>query len=514
MTDIQIQNGRGFAPVASGGVLTFEVQGVSEREDLLHAQYEKIYARHIRENMTMQLADFVVPLWGEGHNLYPQEVYALTSENKLLPEVIKKQVKFLFGKGPRLYREIIDGEGHKQRRIRIPVDVPEIALALEGWEQHGHDPYWDYLRNLINDYYYVNTCVTRFHFSRARRMPARKGARPVVALSYIGSDEARLATREQSLTRCIRNHDCRYVIVGDWMNPNRYEYEVFNRFDPADPFLHSAAVSFRTDKTFSKWIYAFNDWFRGLTEWIKASNLSPRYLNSYLKNALNAHVHVIIPGTWYNQQKAILQNICSENLMGDVPVQTEYKGVRLTDSAGKAIPFYETMVDAIIVHELKQITSLMSGEGKNQGKLWASLRWAKDDGWEFQEFPGKFKDFIDSIIAYDKRADQVILAGKGISSSITNVEKDGELSKSGSDVYYNYLIYVASLTWDEYFVTRDINTWIRLNFPSHWQSGVRLGFWIDIPAKLQETAPADRPAALATANTKSSLPLNEEQNNE
>ena len=47
--------------------------------------------------MTMKVGNYT--LWGEDNNLYPQEVFSVTSENKLLPEIIKKQVKFLFGKG-------------------------------------------------------------------------------------------------------------------------------------------------------------------------------------------------------------------------------------------------------------------------------------------------------------------------------------------------------------------------------------------------------------------------------
>jgi hypothetical protein len=298
--------------------------------------------------------------------------------------------------------------------------------------------------------------------------------------------------------------------VGDWLNPNKYNYEVYNRLDKTNPLKYPVAVEFNTDKTFSKWVYAFNDWFKGLFEWIKASNLSPKYLNSYLKNALNAHIHVIIPGTWYNAQKEILQNICSENLTGDVPVQTGYKGVELIDTTGKPIPFYETMMEELIRNELRTITNLMTGEGKNQGKLYATTKWG-EDGWEFQEMPGKFKDFVDSIITYDKRADQVILAGKGIASSITNVENDGVISKSGSDVYYNYLIYVASLTWDEYITTKSINNYIRINWPEKWQEGIRVGFWIDIPAKLQETTPTERPQQTATTDTKSNLQKTEEQ---
>ncbi|MCL1936772.1 MAG: hypothetical protein FWF52_00040 [Candidatus Azobacteroides sp.] len=316
----------------------------------------------------MRLDDFTVPLWGEGHNLYPQHVFSTTSENKLLPELIQKQVKFLFGKSPRLY-EIIQGEGEKQRRIRIPVEVPEIQDWLEYWEKNGFDPYWDYLQNEITDYYFVNTCITRYNFSRSRKLVGGVNKiQPVQALTYIGSDTARLATKLDSTVNRIANKDWNFVIVGDWMNPNRYNYEVYDRFNPAEPFRYSASVAFNSDKTFTKPIYAFNNWFKGLYEWIKASNLSPKYLNSYLKNALNAHIHVIIFGSWYNKQKEILQTICLENLTGDAPIQAEYKGIKLTDDRGKPMQFYETMVDQLISNELKNITSMMTGEGKNQGK--------------------------------------------------------------------------------------------------------------------------------------------------
>jgi hypothetical protein len=517
MTEFEIKDGRGWASAPTGGVLTFEIQGISEREEIREKEFRTLYSKYITEQATMKLEGFTIPLWGEGHNLYPQQVYSTTSENKLLPEVIQKQVKFLFGKGPRLYQEVIRGEGEKQRRVRIPIERPDIHDWLESWEETGAEPYWDYLKNLITDYYYVNTCVTRYNFSKARRLATQAPAgktRPILSLSYIGSDEARLATKTDATTKRIANKDCRHVILGDWMNPNRFDFEVYNRFLPSDPFRYPTAIAFNCDKTFTKSIYALNNWFKGLYEWIKASNLSPKYLNSYLKNALNAHVHVIIPGTWYNKQRDILQQICQENQIGDAPVQQEYKDIKLINDKGQPIAFYETMVDQIITNELKAITSMMTGEGKNQGKLWASTRWAKDDGWEFQEFPGKFKEYFDSVISLDKRADQVILAGKGIASSITNVENDGVISKSGSDVYYNYLIYVASLTLDEYFVLKEINRALHLNFPEAKKQGIKLGFWIDIPAKLQETTPSDRPAQTATADTKNNLPKNEEQNKE
>ena len=491
----QVNGSRGFA-MSKSNVLTFEIQGISEREDITRSEYMTLYAKYSSDNITLRLQDYVVPMWGDRHNLYPQEVYSMTSENKLLPELIEKQVDFIFGKGPRLYTEIISGEDDKKRRVRIPYYDSNITNWLESWEEKGVDHYWVYLKNLITDYYFVKTCVSKYHFNRGRRIGAD---RPIDALSYVGCDEARLAAKGDFLTRRIKNKDCKYVIVGDWMNIARYQYEVYPRFDAAAPFANSAAIAFVTDKTFSKWVYAYNEWFKGLYEWIKASNLSPRYLNSYLKNALNAHVHVIIPGTWYNAQKSILENICQNNLMnsGEVPLQTEYKGVRLIDDAGKPYRFYDTMMNDLIQYELKRITELMSGEGKNQGKLYATTKWG-EDGWKFEDMPGKFKEYMDAVISFDKRADQVILAGKGISSSISNVENDGVISKSGSDVYYNYLLYIMSLTLDEHFIMQEINRAIHLNFPYAKAKGVKLGFWIDIPAKQDEVTASQRLVNTAT----------------
>lgn len=500
-TKVEIQGGnRGFAIAPKVGVLTFEVQDITSREELVSGEYKSIYKRYASENACVSLGEFRVPLWGDGHNLYPQEVFSIISENKLLPEVIEKQVRFLFGRGPRLYKEVIEGEGFKKRRLRMPVEDEQIQAWLESWEEKGFPHYWEYLKNLITDYYHVKTCVSKYHLTRARRLN-EPGA--IAALTYVGSDEARLAAKGDFLHRRIKNEDCKYVIVGDWINISAYEYQVFPRFEPLNPYKHASSIAFNIDKTFSKWVYAYNDWFKGLYEWIKASNLSPRYLNSYLRNALNAHVHVIIPGTWYLSQKQILENICQSNLMGDpeTPIQVEYKGVKLVDDAGKPYRFFETMMDDLISGELRRITELMSGEGKNQGKLYATTKWG-EDGWKFEEFPGKFQEYFKSVIDYDKRADQVILAGKGISSSITNVENDGVISKSGSDVYYNYLIYVATLTLDEFFITKELNRAIQFNFPHAKKENIRLGFWIDIPSKMDETTAADRLSNTATPDPK------------
>ncbi|MDR2130546.1 MAG: hypothetical protein LBP56_05185 [Odoribacteraceae bacterium] len=471
------------------GVVTFEIQGRSFDIDDTPAEYRNLYSRFTGQNMTMQLEEYTVPLWGEGHNLYPQEVYEAVSENKLLPEILQKQVEFLFGKGPFLYTPVIEGEGARAKITRVPVHVPEIAAWFESWETAGVDSLWDYLLRLTEDFYYTNSAITRYHFTRARRVPGL--ALPVLALSHVDASEARLATREKPLLdRPLKDGDLPFVITGDWLNPAR-QFEVYHRFSPAAPFAHDTAISWVKDRTPGRDVYPYNRWYRGLKPWIKASNLTPRYLNSYLKNALNAHIHVIIPGVWITSQKNTLESICRENLVKGTAFTRYYKGVKLTDESGAPVEFHEAMIEQLVAFQLRQISGLLSGEGENQGKLWATSAWG-GEGWKFEEFPGNFKDYMDPVIAYDKRADQVILAGKGINASITNVENEGVISKSGSDVYYNYLIYSNALTIAEYLVTKDINRAIRLNFPRAIAENIRLGFRIEIPAKQQDTTPSDR----------------------
>jgi hypothetical protein len=488
---------RGIASSQSN-VLTFEIQGVSERENITTREFQTLYSKYSTDRVTMRLGDYTIPFWGEGHNLYPQEVAAVVGEHKLIPKLIEKQVKFLFGKGPRLYQEQVIGEGADARRVRVPIVDSNIQNWLESWEEKGYNHHYDYIKSLATDYYLVKTCATKYNFNKGRRIGAPAS---IDALSYVGADEARLAAIGDFTNKRIKSEDCQFVIQGDWLYISSHQYDVFPRFDPRNPTKFPTAIAFNSEKTFTKWVYAFNDWFKGASEYIKSSNLAPKYTNSYYKNALNAHVHVIIPGEWYVQQRTTLEGICNSNLTmdPDTPIQTEYRGVRLVDDAGKPYRFFETMVDDLISCELRRITSLMTGEGKNQGKLYATTQWGETP-WKFEEFPGKFKEFTDSINSNDKRSDQVVLASLGIPSAITGVDKEGVISLAGADVYYNYLLYVSTLTWDEFFVMKELNRGMNINFPYAKTKGIKIGLWIDIPAKQQDTAPKDRLTNTATAD--------------
>ena len=73
MDKFEMNGDSGFY-TSNGNVVTFEVQGAISQEGMSNSEYHNLYARYLNENRTMQLQGFTVPIWGEGHNLYPQEV--------------------------------------------------------------------------------------------------------------------------------------------------------------------------------------------------------------------------------------------------------------------------------------------------------------------------------------------------------------------------------------------------------------------------------------------------------
>ncbi len=97
----------------------------------------------------------------------------------------------------------------------------------------------------------------------------------------------------------------------------------------------------------------------------------------------------------------------------------------------------------------------------------------------------------------DSTAEREINHGSGERSkrplpSISNVSKEGVISKSGSDAYYNYLLYLLQLPAPEKICCDAINMAVRANFPHLWRQGYMVGFYRPVPARQQEVSPDDR----------------------
>lgn len=485
--NIERQGKYGVVTVENTPVLSFEVQGIAES----NISTSNIYEKYMNEYNGIRIKDFIIPAWGDNNNLYPQAVYSLISQNKLIPQLLEKQVEYLFGKGYYLYKEKIDGK----EIIKEPIENIQVIDWLESWEGKGLTSVSDYLLQLIQEYYHIPAVASKYRFAKSRliSLPGApsKYASPIIGLEAVPLDEIRLGTKDLNINRRIKDSDCNHILVGDWLNPSRQSFDVYDRFNPSAPFSSNTTIAFVKNKSFTKNIYPLNRWYEGNFDWIKGANLTPKFINSYLKNALNARIHVLIPGTWVERQRSILQTICESN-MSEETLQGSYKGVNLLNNNGEPLRYVESMIEQLINKQLQEITRLMAGEGKNQGKLWASIKYSMGnviEEWEFKEIPSNYKDFIDALTNYDKRADQVVLAGIGINSSISNVEKDGVISKSGSDVFYNYMIYINSLSIPEYYVCKEINRAIALNFPD---AKCKLGFYHRVPDKTSEISQNQR----------------------
>lgn len=419
------------------------------------------------------------------NNQLPQEIETIVGANRLLPELIEKQIRMLYGKGPRVYREEKEGK----KLVRLFDKHAQIEDWLDSWQAAGlQDNIESYCEKVIRDYYYFEDYWIKWRYYKGRRINTDK---PVAGLEHIENKRCRLATKKtfDRIGYDFEDKDFNTVIVGNWNQAIERTYKVYKRFRPAVPNQFSVAISYHKNSAPGK-IYAINKFYAGIKDWLVGTNRNPQYINSYLENSLNAKVHVIIPQEWLNSIETKLEQYCDENKkredegkellkIGDLEIGTEYN---------------IALRDAYVKTELRNLSNFLSGV-KNQGKLFSSYSYRTSDGeasWQIKPIDLKYKEFIGSLIDYDKRADDVITTSKGIDASISNISKEDVISKSGADLYYNYLIYLHNLTIPEMKCTEAINQAIRINFPGEYKKGYRVGFYNDAPQRQEEIAPSDR----------------------
>jgi hypothetical protein len=473
------------------GVISFEM--LTTKFDEAEKEFLNQVLTTQSDNNTLQLQEYRIAPYDKTRNNLPMEIRELIKYHHTLPEVIEKQIRYLYGKGPYLYREEI----REDKVVRVPVIDAQISTWLESWRVNGlRDSYKHYLLKVIREYYYTEGHWTQYRLSRGRNLNM---GLPVVGLEHIKSQQARMATKNKkywSNRYQLDNEDFNYVILADWYMNWQTEYEVYHRFDETNPLAHDNAINYTKNDSFGEEIYSYPVWYYGLKEWIKGSNVNPKQLQSFFKNLLTAKYHVKIPGAWVTNERTLLNSIIEQNFelyADEKPFAISYKGLDLIDkTTSEPLRFSEHMITDRIKMELKKLTDMMTGE-ENAGKIFSSVKYNTEyglEGWEIEEIPINISNFVDTLINYDKRAVEVILSGKGVDSSLSNVSKDGIISKSGSDLYYNYLIYLNNLAIPEEIVTYDINKAIALNFPA--KQGIKLGFLHEIPTRQQETTPSDR----------------------
>ena len=436
--------------------------------------------------------------WPAGENNDDPDICSdLISGNRLLPSLIEKQVAILYGTGPMLYEDEIQDDGTMSRRY---LKDPQIQEWLESWQKNGLlDSYKDYLRKMIRSYYYSEGCFTKWHLSRG--LKAGVSSLPVAGLEHISELRVRLATtKDISMKTDVENRDFDYVLIGNWkQTASRREFKAYKRFSAVDPLAATSTVSYSKNANYETDIYATNVFFKGIKSWIRGCNATPDYINSFLENSLSARHHVIIPNAWYNAKKEALQELCDANAEKKASGAKDDELIVIEVGAKKfevGCEYSDVLLDQYVHLELENLTNFLAGRGKNQGKTYATRSFMNENGeiekWIIEEIPQKYKEYIEALITYDKRADMVLLSAKGIDPSISNITSDGTISKSGADAYYNYIIYLTQQAIPEDVVCADLNRAISINFPEQYRRGVRMGFHRPTVQRQQEISPSNR----------------------
>ncbi len=420
------------------------------------------------------------------NNLLPDEIRLMFGTNRILPELIDKQYRILYGKGLFVYQQVFEGK----KLLRDWQAQETIENWLSDWQKNGlADSPEQYIDKVIKDSYYFEDYWIKWRFFKGRRI----GGLPVAGLEHIENNRGRLASTKpiDIFSRNYVDKDFDRVVVGNWGISFEREMDVYPRFRQHMALDFETAVSYHKHHTPGE-IYGMNKFYYGIKDWLIATNRNPRYINSYLENSLSAKVHVVIPQEWVSYIQDKLQGYCERNVdlkerslellkPNDIEIGTEY---------------HEGLLDDYIKAEMRKLTSFLAGV-TNQGKTFTTFKYTTDKGdstgWEIIPLDMKYREYITALNDYDKRADEVITSSIGIDSSISNISKDGVISKSGSDAYYNYILYLyANLPTAERVCTEALNTAISVNFPELYRQGYRLGFYTDVPSRQEDIAPNDR----------------------
>lgn len=429
-------------------------------------------------------------LYNGEYNLMPQEVKQMIGGNRLLPQLIEKQVKFLYGNGPMTYvAETVGGKPTRRWDHN-----KQIMDWLDSWRTNGlADSYQMYFNKIIRDGYYLESNWKRWRFTAARRIG---GGMPVAGLEHISQTRARFATKKDfnQFTEDYEDRDFQTILVGNWNYPTTDGYKAYKRLNYANPLTSPTAISYSKNPSFGEEVYAYNSYYKGVKEWIKGSNATPKNINSFIENSIAARLHIIIPQAWVEDKEELIQRIVKENDEREDATKPFKKLVVGKTTIEIGTSYKSEYLTQYMNAELKKLASVLSGES-NQGKMYATTAYGSGpeaQQWKIEEFPLKYKEYFEALLKYDERSDQVLLSSLGLDASLSNVSKEGVISKSGADAYYNYLIYLLNLTIPEHTATEDVNFAIRLNFPDLYAEGFRIGFYNSAPQRQEEISQGNR----------------------
>lgn len=469
--------------IADGNVLSFQIgegQQLFNTPGMLIPQGNKLY---YHEHQWLSVSGYQVCMRGANNNLC-DEVTTEIKQNRLLPRLYSKEIKMLYGNGPCAYMQTVEGGKMKREYTALP----EWDEWLNTWQERGMESTaQEFAKTNIKNFYYFGDFFCKFRFARGKRL----GMMPIAGMEPLENKHCRLATTRQDIAyEQINYSDFRHIAVGRW-SYGLGNYKIYPKFalSEVDNYLY-AAVSHHREKSVDEF-YGVNETHQGARPYILGSNSTATYINSFLRNSLAAKIHIVIPNAWVVSKRSQLTKLCEENKLRKSKDKdlVKYNGIEI------GTEYRESLLVEYMRLELRKIGDYLSG-AENQGKAYSSISFMDASGheqqWKIETIDLKYKEYIDSLIAYDKRTEEALLSSVGLDASISAVSKDGVISKSGSDSYYNYLIYIMSLTPEDEICAEPFNIALKLNFPNLYKQGYRIGFYREVPQRQEDISPKDR----------------------
>lgn len=484
MSELKMHGNLGYY-IDDGNAITFQVgtnpgatMGLQQKEDLTPVGYNPLV-----QSRWLNIEGLNVYARG-GDNRKCERIEQDIKNNRLLPRLINKQINMLYGKGPHVYRkQISNGKITKEW-----VEQKDIMNWLESWKDNGLEmSYTDFGLAIIKRYYFFRDFFVKHRMSRGKII----GTTPITGCELVENKYCRLATTKQNVADdLILYNDFSRVVVGNWQHGANFK--VYPLYDIRQlESYHFAAISHHRESSVGEF-YGENETHEGVKTHLKTSNELPIFIDSFLNNSLAAKVHVIIPNAWLEAKRKQITSICAENKKRQKDNQSllKYNGLDV------GTEYSESYVIRFMKEELRRLGEFLSGK-ENQGKAYATLSFRNGQGneeerWKIETVDLKYKEYISSLIEYDKHINEVLLGSVGMDASISSVSKDGVISKSGADVYYNYLLYLMSLTPDDEKCSEPYNLNIQANFPDLYNQGFRIGFFRETPSRQEDVSGENR----------------------
>lgn len=391
---------------------------------------------------------FKVLPYGNRNDL-PQLLRDVVYDNPNIPGVMEKKQGLIWGKGPQLYREIIND---KNEKVRIPVQSTEVENWLDSWD------YQDYILDLITDFNFIQGGFTKF----VQKRSFLTGKPFFNHLEHIEPHWARLAIKGDGAkpSHCIVSEYWRSGIAND--------YKAYPLFNNLEPFKYPNSVMYSRTKTFATDHYAIPTIF-GALEWIRRSTAVPLILKALSKNSINAPYHVKSPQKFWDDKRTQLE---------------EKARLENRDFDEKELDDFETEL-------FRKINKTLS----SPGRIWHTVDLVVDGmnltkvGWEIKPIDQNIKDFVETQIKIADKADSAVSAALGIHKALGGITANGK-ADSGSEQLYAYLMFkLIGVDIPEYIIFKALNAAIKANFPNE---NVKIGFLHGEAQRQQDQTSQDR----------------------